>query len=148
MASAGEFRREQWTATQVFCRFALTLLPLGLGMWAAHLLFHFFTTRQSAWPLLQQFAYDSGVGLLGHPNWSMSGMSASSSQSLLAVQLFLLDAGLLFSLYAAWRMAKQMQASRVARLFSAWAAGVVILYAFGFWILLQPMQMRGMVMQG
>ena len=136
-------------ARQVFCRFALSLLPLGLGMWAAHLLFHFFTTWQSAWPLLQQFASDSGSFMLGHPAWS-GGMSGASSQSLLAVQLFVLDAGLLLSLYAAWRVAKQMHSSTAGalRLVSPWAVGVIALYAFGFWILLQPMQMRGMVMTG
>jgi hypothetical protein len=98
---------------------------------------------------LQQFASDSGSQWLGHPAWSAA-MSGASSESLLAVQLFLLDAGLLLSLYAAWRLVKQMQSSTFAalRMVSPWAVGVIALYAFGFWILLQPMQMRGMVMTG
>jgi hypothetical protein len=29
-----------------------------------------------------------------------------------------------------------------------WACAVAALYVFGFWVLLQPMQMRGMMMQG
>ncbi len=133
---------------QIFCRFALALLPLGLGMWTAHLLFHALTTLQSAWPLLQQFALDSSIHLLGRPSWAMNAMVAPSGQTLLALQLSLLDAGLLLSLYAAWRLAKQIQSSRPLRLLSPWAAGIVTLYIFGFWILLQPMQMRGMMMQG
>ena len=140
---------EAISSRHVFCRFALSLIPLGLGMWAAHLLFHFVTTMQSAWPLLQQFANDSGSRALGHPLWS-SAMAGVSSQSLLPFQLFLLDAGLVLSLYAAWRVAKGMQSStpRALRLVSPWAAGMIALYAFGFWVLLQPMQMRGMMMQG
>jgi cytochrome c oxidase assembly factor CtaG len=140
---------QQFSSRQVFCRFALSLVPLGLGMWAAHLLFHFITTMQSAWPLLQQFATDTGSHVFGHPVWS-SVMNVASGQSLLAMQLFLLDAGLVFSLYAAWRVAKEMQTSapRALRLLCPWAAGMIALYAFGFWVLLQPMQMRGMVMQG
>ena len=137
------------SSRQVFCRFALSLVPLGLGMWAAHLLFHFLTTMQSAWPLLQQFASDGGSHLLGHPAWS-SMMTGASDQSLLAIQLFLLDAGFVLSLYAAWRIAKQLHSSTsdALRLVSPWAVGVIALYAFGFWVLLQPMQMRGMMMHG
>ena len=137
---------------QVFCRFVLTLMPLGLGMWAAHLLFHFFTTLQSAWPLLQQFLADTAtkLGIAGaHTGWSQTSIAASQG-SMLAMQLFFLDAGLLFSLYAAWRMARQFQPTGAAaiRMLSPWAGGILALYIFGFWILLQPMQMRGMFMQG
>ena len=146
--------QEEVSSRQIFCRFALSLVPLGLGMWAAHLLFHLLTTMQSAWPLLQQFANDMGAHFLGKPAWSsaMGGSSTSGSldQSLLAIQLALLDAGLVLSLYAAWRVAKQLQSSTpgALRLMSPWAVGVIALYAFGFWVLLEPMQMRGMMMHG
>ncbi len=142
------------SSRQLFCRFAMTLLPLGLGMWSAHLLFHFLTTWQSAWPLLQQFVHDlpygHGASLARMPDWSGSIMASASSGSLLGVQLFFLDAGFLLSLYAAWRLAKQLwpDAGSALRMFSPWAAGVIALYVFGFWVLLQPMQMRGMMMQG
>jgi len=133
---------------EVFCRFSLTLLPLGLGMWAAHLLFHALTTWQSAVPLVQQFAQDAGLHFLGAPEWS--GMASASGPSLLAVQLFLLDAGLLLTLYAAWRLARQFCSTTAGslKLVTPWILCVVVLYIFGFWVLLQPMQMRGMMMQG
>lgn len=57
-------------------------------------------------------------------------------------QLLLLDAGLLLTLYVGWRVAKQY-AARV--LVIPWATLSCALYGAGVWILLQPMQMRGMV---
>jgi hypothetical protein len=51
----------------------------------------------------------------------------------------LLDAGLLFSLYLGWKIARSLPRYLPFATFAAalWAAGV--------WILLQPMQMRGML---
>lgn len=137
---------------QIFANFSLTLLPLGIGMWTAHLLFHFVTTWQSALPLMQQFGHDIGLHLLSSPQWGtmVSSMGSPSGNSLLAMQLFLLDAGMLLTLYAGWRMARAMNqtTARSLRLLLPWGAGSFALYAFGFWVLLQPMQMRGMMMQG
>ncbi len=137
---------------QIFANFSLTLLPLGIGMWAAHLLFHFATTWQSALPLVQQFGHDVGLHLLSSPRWGTMGssMGSPSGNSLLAMQLFLLDAGMLLTLYAGWHMARAIAqtAASSLRLLLPWAAGSIALYAFGFWVLLQPMQMRGMMMQG
>ncbi len=137
---------------QIFANFSLTLLPLGIGMWAAHLLFHLVTTWQSAVPLMQQFGHDIGLHLLSSPQWGTMGnsMGSPSGNSLLAMQLFLLDAGMLLTLYAGWRMVRSMHetTARSLRLLLPWAAGCLTLYAFGFWVLLQPMQMRGMMMQG
>ena len=93
-------------------RIALTLVPLGLGMWAAHWLYHLL----AAWP----------PGVI-------------SGASLLGLELTLLDAGFLGSLYAAWRS----EGARRAKL--PWAAAALALWACGAWIVLQPMPMRGMV---
>jgi ferredoxin len=139
------------TNREIFSRFALALLPLGLGMWSAHLLFHTLTTWSSAVPLVQQFAHDLGLHTLGMPDWSSSAGMAATGQSLLAVQLFLLDAGLVLTLYAGWRLARTLintSAAHSLRFMLPWASAVAALYIFGFWVLLQPMQMRGMMMQG
>jgi cytochrome c oxidase assembly factor CtaG len=93
-------------------RIALTLVPLGMGMWGAHWLYHLL----AAWP----------PGVFSGP-------------SLLGLELTLLDAGLLGSLYAAWRS----DGLRSAKL--PWAATAAALWACGAWILLQPMPMRGML---
>jgi ferredoxin len=133
-------------AREIFCRFSLALAPLGLAMWGAHVLFHLLTGWNMPWPVLQRATTDLGLGWLGWPHWTMS-HSLFAADTLLAIQLLLLDAGLLLTLYIGWRVANTF-APRVwtsLRLFAPWAAVAAGLYASGIWALLQPMQMRGMV---
>jgi hypothetical protein len=89
-------------------RLAFSLVPLGVSMWAAHLLFH----AASVWTL-------APVAWL---------------------QVVMLEAGLLFTLYTAWRIAKSS-----AMLFVPWASVACALFAVGIWIFFQPMRMRGMM---
>ena len=131
-------------ARELLCRFSLALVPLGTAMWAAHFLFHFLTSYGAAGPALQQALR---IHSLGDPTWitSYSGLSATT---LLGLQILLLDAGLLLTLYVGWRVARQC-ASRVQpalALLAPWAGAALALYASGIWIFLQPMPMRGMVM--
>jgi hypothetical protein len=131
---------------ELFCRFSLALIPLGLAMWAAHVLFHLLTGWNMPWPVLQRATTDLGLGWLGRPHWTMSS-PLCAPDTLMAMQLLLLDAGLLLTLYVGWRVANAF-APRVwtsLRLFAPWAAVAAVLYASGIWVLLQPMQMRGMV---
>jgi cytochrome c oxidase assembly factor CtaG len=131
---------------ELFCRFSLALVPLGLSMWGAHVLFHLLTGWNMPWPVLQRAIIDLGLGWLGRPHWVMSG-PLLAADTLVALQLLLLDAGLLLTLYIGWRAANAF-APRVwasLRLFAPWAAVATALYTSGIWVLLQPMQMRGMV---
>jgi ferredoxin len=93
-------------------RFVFTLVPLGVSMWAAHLLFHAGT------------------------------LTFGPAISVTPAQLLLLDAGLLLSLYIGWRIAKDYAARA---LLLPWAALACALFFCGVSILLQPMQMRGML---
>ena len=132
---------------ELVCRFSFALVPLGTAMWAAHFLFHLLTSYGAAWPALQQVAGYLGIHSLGDPDWIMfhPGFSATS---LLGLQILLLDAGLLLSLYVGWRIARRC-ARRVRpalALLAPWACAALALYASGIWIFLQPMPMRGMVM--
>jgi hypothetical protein len=70
------------------------------------------------------------------------------ANTMLSVQLLLLDAGLLLTLYLGWRLVQQWSArtSRAVLLLLPWATTVAVVYAAGVWILLQPMQMRGVIM--
>ncbi len=133
------------TLRERFGRGALTLLPLGMGVWAAHLLFHLVVGAPGLSPLLQQAAQDYGFHQLGRPDWSLAG-SGLPGDGLLQMQLLLLDCGLLLSLYLLWRRA----AHSVRGLLSAAPLVMVILavYALGFWLLLAPMQMRGVMNMG
>ena len=143
IASFGVLRDS--TKREAFCRNALALVPLGMGMWAAHLLFHLWTNLPSLIPLLQQSAHDFGLHALGTPDWGMAAAMLPGN-ALLQVQLLFLDAGLLLSLYLVWRMAGSVSVTRRLAATAPLAMLTVMLYVFGFWLLLAPMQMRGMMM--
>jgi cytochrome c oxidase assembly factor CtaG/polyferredoxin len=131
----------------VFCRFSLALLPLGMAMWTAHLLFHLSTGWGMLKPVLQQMTSDLGWRFSAQPNWGMP-QPLLHSDAMLSLQLLVLDAGLLLTLYLGWKLAVQWagSATRAMRLLLPWATIVTAGYAAGIWILLQPMQMRGMIM--
>ena len=75
--------------------------------------------------------------------------SVLQGNGLLQLQLLFLDGGLLLSLYLVWRMACEhcVLCGGCCRSCPL-ALSPLLLYAFGFWLLLQPMQMRGMMMGG
>ena len=129
-------------------KWMLALLPIGLGMWAAHLSFHLLTAWGSLGPGLLQAGHDLArfgihLGNLPVPDWTRE-QPLVGVGSILPVQLGILDAGLLGSLYLGWRFASHTGVLRRAAVLVPWAAAAAGLYAAGVWILLQPMQMRGM----
>ena len=131
--------------SEAFGRGALALVPLGMGMWAAHLIFHLAMGIPALLPLMQQSGVDFGLRWMGSPHWGTSG-TLLDANGLLQLQLLFLDGGLLLSLYLLWRMVEATQVGRRVLGIAPLALLTVALYAFGFWVLLQPMQMRGMMM--
>ncbi len=131
-------------------KWVLALLPLGLGMWAAHLSFHLATAWDSVVPGVLQAGQElakAGVILRGlpSPDW-LSEQPLLGPASLLKLQMGLLDAGFLGALYLGWRMAgAAADPGRRALAMLPWASVASGLYAAGVWILIEPMQMRGMV---
>ena len=71
-------------ATQTSNHVAWSLVPLGVGMWASHLLFHFFTSYQSIMPVTQRALHDLGYAAAPTQIWSMG----SSPEWLLQGELF------------------------------------------------------------
>lgn len=150
----------------VFCRFALALAPLGLAMWAAHLSFHFATATSTVLPSVQH-AWHSiagnahpGAAMQGMSGMDMSGMSMLSKPSqlnlipgakginLFSLQIWMLDLGLLLTLYAGWRLVREMSTTvrNAAAMLTIWALTSTAFYAICLWIYTQPMEMRGMGM--
>jgi cytochrome c oxidase assembly factor CtaG len=79
---------------------------------------------------------------VGFAMW-MAHLSFHLAGPLMSMQIVTLDCGLLLTLYVGWRIGKQY--SRGGRAFGMLAAVACGLYAAGIWILVQPMQMRGMM---
>ena len=121
---------------EVATRYAYALVPLGFGMWLAHYCFHFLTSYDTAVPVAQRFAADLGLTWLGMPAWGCACCRPGTGW-LLRLEFLFLDVGLLLSLYAGYRLASSLKA------LVPWALLLVLLFAAGVWILLQPMQMRG-----
>ena len=132
---------------EAFGRSSLALVPLGMGMWAAHLLFHLLMGAPALLPLVQQAGQDLGFRWLGVPRWS-AGSAVLQGNGLLQLQLLFLDGGLLLSLYMVWRTVVKVRVVQRLLAIAPLALLTVALYCIGFWLLLQPMQMRGVMMGG
>ncbi len=121
-------------------RFSFALVPMGVAMWTAHLLYHLVTSWDSVTPALTRF---SGSG--------SAAASAFMPSWLTPLQILVLDAGLLLTLWIVWKIASTLNAStplidKSLALFAPWAFIAVSLYVLGVLILLEPMEMRGMMM--
>jgi ferredoxin len=140
LASSASAAGRAWSGAsasfaEVFRRQALTLLPLGLAMWAAHFVYHLATAGPSLGPVLVRAVSGESAGGAG----AFLGPAAA-----IGVELLVLDAGLLLTLYAGWRLAAELTRERALRLFAPLALVASALWLAGVWILLQPMAMRGM----
>ena len=121
---------------EVATRYAYALVPLGFGMWLAHYSFHFLTSYQTAVPVAQRSRGGPRAHVAGHAGMGLCVLSPRNGW-LLPFAFLSLDVGLLLSLYAGYRLASSLKA------LVPWALLLVLLFAAGVWILLQPMQMRG-----
>lgn len=134
--------REGWK--NGFSQFAISLAPLGFGMWLAHFVFHLFTGSHTFIPAFQRVLSDIGWPLFGPPHWSIRSWAFPS---LLGMELLLLDLGFLIALFTAWKRAG-LYPAETSRLgaFLPWGLLLLLLYLIGMWILFQPMDMRGTMM--
>jgi hypothetical protein len=129
---------------EVATRFAYALVPIGFSMWLAHYSFHFLANWDAFLPAIQRFLGDHGTSLLGEPEWIRACCRAVADW-LPRLEILFLDFGFLLSLYVAYRIAlsQTSRPSRAVGMLAPWAILLVVLFAAGVWIVLQPMQMRG-----
>jgi ferredoxin len=126
--------------------YAVTLAPLGVGIWAAHYGFHFLTGIWTAIPVVQSAAIDlSGAALLGEPLWQWVGLP---SGVVFPVQIGFVTVGAAGSLALAHGVSVRDAPARAGAATVPWAALVVTLAATAVWILDQPMAMRGVGFAG
>jgi cytochrome c oxidase assembly factor CtaG/ferredoxin len=129
--------------------FAQAFVPLGFSMWLAHFSYHLINGALTAVPVVQRAARSAGLSILGKPDWSLSA-SMINFDWLPSAQLLILGLGFLLTLYIGWRLASsfRLKFARTLGMVAPWAALALVLYAAGVWIIFQPMQMRGMIMDG
>jgi ferredoxin len=122
-------------------RYSYALIPLGFGVWLAHYGFHFLTGLLTFIPVAQSAA-SAGAGwpVLGVPAWHLTGLP---ERVVYPLELGFLGLGLLGSLLLTYRLAEDDAAARRGRVFATWAVLCVALCVSGFWLMSQPMEMRG-----
>jgi polyferredoxin len=133
---------------RIVTKYAYALVPVGFGMWLAHYLFHFLLGALTVIPLVQSYLADLGFAILGAPRHGLGPIVPDTW--IFPVQLFLLELGMLVSIGAAYRIARREEGSgRMAwRAMMPWAVLAAGLSVLGIWLLLQPMEMRGMSFGG
>jgi hypothetical protein len=127
----------------VVVRYSYCLVPLGFGIWLAHFGFHFLTGLFTFVPLTQSALVELGWPVLGTPHWGLVGLAPN------LVQLFefgFITLGLLGSLMVSYSIAATEEVVNPARVFSVWAVVSLLIAASAFWLLSQPMEMRGVVL--
>jgi hypothetical protein len=131
-------------------RSALALVPLGVSMWIVHYQFHLLTSWSSALPVTQRALIDASGGLLqpwlGDPAWSLA-CCTPAPDWLLDFELIIINLGFVVSWALAFNFARAaLPGARTMRVFfGVLPLGLLQLglLAWGIWIVLQPMQMRG-----
>jgi cytochrome c oxidase assembly factor CtaG len=127
---------------EILCGAAVMLAPLGFAMWLSHFVFHLLTGALTPLPVFQRLAKDLGFRSQA-PAWDVATWAFAE---LPAVEILILNAGCLFTLWLLWVQARAAWSRHPVVLFAPWALLTLGLYAAGVWIALQPMEMRGTLM--
>lgn len=136
--------RETGPALSTAAAHAKSLVPLGLGIWTAHYMFHFLTGLLTFVPVLQHAVASVGPALLGQPRWTLGGLPAAVVHPL---EMCVLLAGLVVSWVVAWRIAERRAPRAAVGAFLPWAGLALALFSAALWLLAQPMEMRSTFLQ-
>lgn len=131
------------TALASMVRYSYGLAPLGFGMWLAHYSFHFLTGILTIIPVTQSAVASLGRPFLGEPLWTLTGIPVRFVHPL---EFGFLSLGLIGSLMVTHQLAQDETTGHAVRVFIPWAAICLMIFAAAVWLILQPMEMRGMLM--
>jgi hypothetical protein len=123
--------------------FTPALVPIGLGIWAAHYGFHFLVGAFTIVPVVQTFLIDHGITLLGMPDWTLGGLQNLEVVAL--IQIAMLMGGFGVSLLVAERTATRLYRRDSFVGLMPWALVLLALTVSAFTIFTQPMEMRGTI---
>lgn len=126
--------------------YAHALIPVGLGIWAAHYGFHLLTGVLTLVPVVQSAVVDAcGRTLLGGPFWGWVGLQPGV---VFPIQLGCVVLGAAGSLAMVQAITQRDQPSRTALASAPWLAVVLLIATAALWILSQPMEMRAVSVLG
>ena len=127
-------------------RYAVVLVPIGFGLWLAHYAFHLLTGVLTIVPVVQSAAADAlGVFLLGEPRWRWAGLQPGT---VFPIQLGFVLLGTFGSIAAARGVSDREHFDRPAAATLPWIVVVAAIALAALWVLLQPMEMRGVALPG
>ena len=115
-------------------------MPIGLGFWVAHYSFHFLTGLFTIVPVTQNFLLGHGITMLGTPNWALGGLPPDVVG---LIQLVALLAGYAVSMLLTQRTAQRLYKRNAVMGFVVWALLLTAMMLAGWWLIQQPMEMRG-----
>jgi hypothetical protein len=113
-------------------------------MWTAHYTFHLLTSSGTLIAAGNRFGADWQLATLS-PAAVACACCIEAASWILPVEILCLDIGFCLSLLIAYRVARSGGQNRRSALlaWTPWAVLLLMLFALGIWIFLQPMQMRG-----
>ena len=139
------FASEQRSLVTVASRWSVMLAPIGFGMWMAHHLMHFLMTGGTLIPVV---ASRLGQASMRVPTRHDMVMAALVPETWVQpITLIALELGMLLSVIVAYRIAVREYGRNNKTLLVAlpWMLIAIGLAAVGAWLLVQPMEMRGML---
>ena len=132
------------TVRERLSRLVADLWPLGVAVWLVHFGFHLVTGWRSAWPPLQRAAADGVAIDLGAPQWAAH-CCASAPAWLMPAMLLAVAIALAVTLQRMHRRTATMSGVRGVLCFALDASVALAWWALIAWIVMQPMQMRGLL---
>jgi ferredoxin len=125
--------------------FAPAFVPIGLGFWAAHYFFHFLIGLLTIVPVTQNFLLDHRITLFGPPDWTLGGLPL---EVVGVIQVAALLIGYAASMLLAQRTAQRLYKRDAVFGFVVWALLLTGMMLAGWWLMRQPMEMRGTFLFG
>ena len=136
---------DQDSLVAVGLRFAYGLVPIGVGIWAAHYSFHLLTGFWTFLPVVNAFIAPVLAVAPMDPTTVPPGLPDAF---VYPVEVGLLSLGLVGSWLASLQIATREYGARSRAGFVPWAVLAAALWAAGLWLLSQPMEMRGTFLGG
>jgi ferredoxin len=120
--------------------YAPVMVPLGLGIWGGHYLFHFATGAMTFIPVMQYFLQDHGASWLGAPRWQLGPIIPAAL--VLPLQIGAVLTGLLGSLRVL-ESVRTRNESRARAPALPWMLVLIAMALAAVYLFALPMEMRG-----